>query len=93
MCLSELFHKNLFDIKPCPRIPRFLASQPYMLTNGTVKFKVLMRGSSHIQGVLISVEYRNCCRTLDVYLRFAIWIEQIQSKFLNGLVINALDGM
>ena len=45
-----------------------------------------MRESSHIQSVLIGVEYRNCCRTLDVYLRFAIWIGQIQSKLLYGLM-------
>ena len=32
----------------------------------------LMRGSSHIQSVLIGVEYQNCPRTLDVYLLFAI---------------------
>ena len=52
-----------------------------------------MRGSSHILSVLIGSEYQNCCQTLDVYLRFAIWIEQIQSKLLNGLVTNGLDGM
>ena len=27
----------------------------------------------------IGVEYRNCHQTLDVYLRFAIWIGQIQT--------------
>ena len=48
-----------------------------------------MRGSSHIWSVLIGVEYRNCC---DVYLCFAIWIGQIQSKLLNELVTNELDG-
>ena len=53
----------------------------------------LMSGSSHIPSVLIGVEYRNCRRTLDVYLCFAIWIRQIQSKLLNGLVTNGLDGM
>ena len=46
-----------------------------------------MRGSSHIQSVLIDVEYQNYCQTLDVYLRFAIWIGQIQSKLLRGLVL------
>ena len=51
-----------------------------------------MHGSSHIQSE-IGVEYGHCCQTLDVYLRFAIWIGQIQSKLLNGLVINRLDGM
>ena len=33
-----------------------------------------MSGSSHIRSVLIGVEYRNCRRTLDVYLLFATWI-------------------
>ena len=33
-----------------------------------------MSGSSHIQSALIGVEYRNCRRTLDVYLHFTIWI-------------------
>ena len=44
-----------------------------------------MPGSSHIRSVLIGVKYRNCRRTLNVYLCFAIWIGQIQSKLLNGL--------
>ena len=52
-----------------------------------------MHGSSHIQSVLVGVKYQNCRRTLDVYLRFAIWIGQIQSKLLNGLVTNGLDGL
>ena len=42
---------------------------------------------------LIGVEYRNCHQTLDVYLHFTIWIEQIQTKLLDGLVTNELDGM
>ena len=42
-----------------------------------------MSGSSHIQSVLIGVLYRNCCRTLDVYLLLAIWqMGQIQSKLI-----------
>ena len=45
-----------------------------------------MRGSSHIQSVLIGVEYRNCCQTLDVYLRFAILLGQIQSELSYRLV-------
>ena len=49
-----------------------------------------MRGSSHILTVLIGEEYRNFRRTLDVYLRFGIWIGQIQSKLLNRLVTNGL---
>ena len=39
-----------------------------------------MSASSHIQSVLIGIEYRNCGRTLDVYLLVAISIGQIQSK-------------
>ena len=44
-----------------------------------------MRGSSHIQSVLIGVEYRNSRRTLDVFLRFAIGIGKFQTELLNGL--------
>ena len=47
-----------------------------------------MRGSSHIRSVLIGVKYQNWRRLVDVYLRFAIWIGQIQSTLLNGLVTN-----
>ena len=39
-------------------------------------------GSSHIQSVLIGVEYRICCQTLDVYLLFNIWMGQIQSRLI-----------
>ena len=41
-----------------------------------------MSGSSHIGSVLIGVEYQNYCQTLDVYLLFAIWMGQIQSKLI-----------
>ena len=58
-----------------------------------VPYNEFICGSSHIRSVLIGVKYQNCSRTLDVYLRFAIWIGQIQSKLLNGLVTNGLDGM
>ena len=37
-----------------------------------------MSSLSHIQSVLIGVEYRHCHRTLDIHLRFATWIGQIQ---------------
>ena len=51
-----------------------------------------MSGSSHIQSVLIGVEYRNCRRTLDVYLIFAIHLGQIKSKvnyrFVTGQFIS-----
>ena len=43
-----------------------------------------MSGSSHIRSVLI--EYRNCRRTLDVYLVFAILSGQIKSKLNYRLV-------
>ena len=45
-----------------------------------------MCGSSHIRSFLIGVEYQNWRRTLDVYLRIAIWIGQIQSKPIFKLV-------
>ena len=40
----------------------------------------LMSGSSHIRIVLIGIKYRNCCRTLGVYLLFAILLGYIESK-------------
>ena len=39
-----------------------------------------MSGSSHIQSVLIGVEYRNCHGTLNVYLLFTILITYIKSN-------------
>ena len=45
-----------------------------------------MGESSHIQSVLIGVEYQNLCRTLDVYLLVAILMGQIQSKQIYKLV-------
>ena len=54
---------------------------------------VIFCGPSHSRSALVDVEYRNCDRTFNDYLRCAIWIVQIQSKFLNGLVTNGLDGM
>ena len=47
---------------------------------------IIMSGSSHIQSVLIGVEYRNCRRTLNVYLLFAILLGQIKSKLNYRLV-------
>ena len=41
-----------------------------------------MFGSSHIQSVLIGIEYRNCRPTFVVYLLFAIWMGQIQTKLI-----------
>ena len=52
-----------------------------------------MSGSSHIWSVLICVEYRNCCRTLDVYLFFAIWMGQIQSKLIYIFVTYGLTSL
>ena len=45
-----------------------------------------MRGSSHIQSVLIGIEYQNCCRSLDVYLLVVILIGKIQSIPIYKLV-------
>ena len=46
-----------------------------------------MSGSSHIRSVLIGVEHRNCCQTLDVYLLFfVILFGQIKSKLNYRLV-------
>ena len=47
---------------------------------------LFMSGSSHIQSVLIGVEYRNCRRTLDVYLLFPFLLVQIISKLNYRLV-------
>ena len=47
-----------------------------------------MSGSSHIQSVLIGVEYRNCRRTYDVYLLFAILLGQIKSKIISYRYVN-----
>ena len=38
--------------------------------------------SSHIRSILIGDEYRNYCRTLDVYLLFTAWIWQILLKLI-----------
>ena len=46
----------------------------------------LITGSSHIQSVIIGVEYLNCCQTLDVYLLFAILLGQTKSKLNYRLV-------
>ena len=43
---------------------------------------VMPGDSSYIRGVLIGVEDRNCRQTLDIYLPFAIWMGQIQSKLI-----------
>ena len=43
---------------------------------------VINAGSSHIQSVLIGVEYRNFRRTFDVYLVIAIWMGKTQLKLI-----------
>ena len=45
-----------------------------------------LSGSSHIRSVLVGVKYKNCRRTLDVYLHFAILLGQIKSKLNYKLV-------
>ena len=52
-----------------------------------------MSDSSHIPNVLICVKYQNCCGTLDVYLPFAIWMGQIQSKLIYIFVTNELASL
>ena len=49
------------------------------------KSSKLMCGSCHIRNVLIGVKYKNCRGTLDVYLLFAIWMGQIQSKHISSI--------
>ena len=46
--------------------------------------------SSHIRSILIGDEYRNCSRTLDVYLFFAILLGQIKSKIYYRLLNHKL---
>ena len=45
-----------------------------------------MCGGSFIKCVLIGVEYRNYCQTLDIYLLVAISIGQIESEPIYKLV-------
>ena len=52
----------------------------------------LMCGSCHIQNVLIGIEHRNCCQTLDFCLLFAIWMGQIQSKVIYIRICNLWTG-
>ena len=52
-----------------------------------------MSGPSHIRSVLIGVEYRNWSRTFVVYLLFAIWMGQIQSKLIYIVVTFGLASL
>ena len=65
----------------------------YVLFNIDQKNRKLMSGSSHIQSVLIGVEYINCRRILDVYLLFVIWMGQIQSKLIYIFVTYGLASL
>ena len=47
---------------------------------------LFMSGSSHVQSVLIGSKYRNCHRTLDVYLLLAVQFGQIISKLNYALI-------
>ena len=42
-----------------------------------------MRGSSHIRSILIGVKYRNCRRTLDVYLLADTYFDRANSIKIN----------
>ena len=52
-----------------------------------------MSGSSHIQSVLIDGDYQNCCRTLNVYLLFAILMGLIRSKLIYLFVTDELASL
>ena len=56
-------------------------------------FFIPTRGSSHIQSVVIGVKYRNWRQTLDVYLLFASWMGQIQSKLIYIFVTYGLASL
>ena len=56
-------------------------------------FYTFISGSSHSGSVLIGVEYQNYCRTLDVYLLFAIWMGRIQSKLIDIFVTYGLASL
>jgi hypothetical protein len=58
-----------------------------------VNKQALMSGSSHIRGGLIGVECRNWHQTLHVYLLFAIWMGQIQSKLIYIFVTYGLASL
>ena len=53
----------------------------------------LMCGSCHTRNVLIGIECRNCCQTLDVYLLFTIWMGLIQSKLIHTFVTYGLASL
>ena len=59
---------------------------PYVSEDDLVIISQQMSVSSHIRSVLIGVKYRNCHRTLNVYLLFAIVLRQIKSKLNYRLV-------
>jgi hypothetical protein len=53
----------------------------------------LMSSSSHIQSILIGVEYQTFQQTLDVYLLFAILLGQIKSELNYRLVTYKLASL
>ena len=52
---------------------------------------IFMYGSSRIRSILIGIKYQNGCKTLDVYLFFAIWMGQIQSKLIYSFKLQACN--
>ena len=78
----------LVMVFPAWKIQNYLVFQKLvtLVAKGKNKYIYLMSGSSHIRSVLIVVEYRNCRRTLDVYLLFAILLGKIKSKLNYRLV-------
>ena len=65
----------------------------FFLHSSVSSTSFIMSGSSHIQKVLIRVEYWNYCQTLDVHLLFAFWLGQIQSKLIYIFVTYELDSL
>ena len=73
------------------RRPRFHFKLHFIHSAVTLLFWLLKKtwiisSSSHIQSVLIGVEYWNYCWALDVYLLFAAWMGQSQSKLIHIFV-------
>ena len=67
--LTHMFHANprSFGTVERPKVLKYFVYQRH--------------SSSHIRSVLSGVEYQNCCRILDAYLLFVVWMGQVQNWF------------
>jgi hypothetical protein len=52
-----------------------------------------MSGSSHIRSALIGIKYQNYRQNLNVYLLFAVWMGQIQSKLIHIFITYGLASL